>query len=89
VNEGGTIWGGTTTRMQPLFLAGLTWPVTITDSHMTIGCQTHSLTEWWSYDNRTIIAMDSRNALKFWRAHKAMLRGLCEATGRTVAESTE
>jgi uncharacterized protein YjbI with pentapeptide repeats len=85
--EGGTFWGGdfeggTSTKLQPLYLAGLCWQITITDEHMTIGCETHKLSDWWAFDDSTIDAMDRNDALPFWRAHKATLRALCAATGR-------
>ena len=68
---------------EPLYLAGLTWEVTITDNHMTIGCQHHELTRWWGFSDRAIERMDYR-ALYFWRAHKATLKALCYATGRSA-----
>jgi hypothetical protein len=80
--RGGAFEGGTSTKLQPLYLAGLCWQITITDEHMTIGCETHKLSDWWAFDDSTIDAMDRNDALPFWRAHKATLRALCAATGR-------
>jgi hypothetical protein len=63
-------------------LSGLRWRVTITDTQMSIGCQSHKLDSWWAFDDRQIAAMDGKYALKFWREHKAALQGICAATGR-------
>ena len=55
---------------------GLQWPVTIFDAHMRIGCQLHSLADWATFTNRDIVEMDGKDALLFWRRHKAMLLAL-------------
>ena len=55
---------------------GLQWPVTIFDNHMRIGCQLHSLADWATFTNRDIVEMDGKDALLFWRRHKAMLLAL-------------
>ena len=66
----------------PLALSGLTWHVTITDAHMQIGCQSHELTAWRDFDDNTIIALDGKDALRFWRSYKMLLLGMAEADGR-------
>ena len=52
------------------------WPVTIIETHMQIGCQIHALADWWEFDDAAIAAMDGKDALRFWRAHKAALMAL-------------
>ncbi|WP_199773101.1 pentapeptide repeat-containing protein, partial [Ensifer adhaerens] len=54
------------------------WIVTYTDDTMFIGCQTHPLTDWWGFDDRTINAMDV-GALKWWRKWKPILQAIIEA----------
>lgn len=49
---------------------------------MIIGCECHSLSEWASFDDRRILQMDGKEALKFWRAHKDFLLGLARENGR-------
>jgi len=66
----------------PLFVMGLRWPVTILDAHMQIGCKLHRLCEWAGVDDSQIYAMDGRDALAFWRAHRGALLGLARADGR-------
>ena len=68
----------------PIQIYGLRWPVTILDNDMEIGCQSHSLAEWDAFDDRTIIGMDGRDALKFWRVHKTTLLAIAAADGRGV-----
>ena len=68
----------------PLQLFGLRWPVKIFDQHMQVGCQLHTLAEWEAFDDAAIVAMDSRNALRFWRANKAALLALARADGRGI-----
>ena len=75
-----------TISSRPLQLYGLEWDVTIWDAHMQIGCQFHSLHEWQSFDDAKIAAMDGRNALRFWRAHKELLLGMARADGRSFDE---
>ena len=61
--EGGTIWGGTieggiVTR-SPIHITGFAYPVTITDSHMGIGCEwlTH---DKWREQGATIAAEENQ-----------------------------
>jgi hypothetical protein len=49
---------------------------------MTIGCQEHNLTRWWSFSDAQIASMDREYALQFWNEHKAALQAICQATGR-------
>ena len=78
--RGGVMRGGVMTH-DALFIAGLCWLITINDSQMTIGCQSHDLRKWWKYSDATIAKMDPA-ALAFWHANKDMLKAICAATGR-------
>ena len=73
---------------SPLQVGGLQWQVTITDAHMMIGCQFHSLAAWKSFDDHAIAQMDGRAALRFWRAYKAILLGMAEAEGRSFEDAS-
>ena len=55
--------------------------MTILEKHMQIGCELHKLSDWAKYDDARIAAMDGRNALRFWRAHKDVLLGLARSAG--------
>jgi hypothetical protein len=78
----GDAWVYGDASKTPICVSGLRWAVTITDSHMRIGCQFHPLTAWCDFDDKTIAAMDGREALRFWRQHKALLLGLAATGGR-------
>lgn len=63
-------------------VSGLTYLVTITDQHIRIGCEFHLITEWREFDDHRIAEMDGTTSARFWRDHKAIILGLCEASGR-------
>ena len=85
-NLSGAKWSdGVTINRAPLQIFGLRWPVSILDEHMQIGCQLHTLAAWADFDDAAIAAMDGRDALRFWRAHKAGLLAMAAADGRGVA----
>ncbi len=84
-NLDGAKWADKITiSKRPLQLYGLEWPVTVLDAHMQIGCQLHSLYDWEQFDDVTIVEMDGRSALRFWRDHKYALLGLARGAGRDV-----
>lgn len=76
------LFGDARVSRDPLVIRGLYYPVTITDAEMIIGCQCHSLAEWAEFDDLSIIEMDGKKALEFWRAHKDSLLAMARATGR-------
>ena len=82
----GAKWkGGIVINKPPIQLFGLHWRVAILDEHMQIGCELHKLSDWAEYDDKRIVAMDGRHALRFWRAHKDVLLRLARSAGRGVA----
>ena len=82
----GAKWkGGIVINKPPIQLFGLRWRVTILEKHMQIGCELHKLSDWAKYDDARIAAMDGRNALRFWRAHKDVLLGLARSADRGAA----
>ena len=86
-NLAGANWrDGITINRVPLQLSGLHWMVYILDEHMQIGCELHSLAEWAEFDDARIVAMDGRDALRFWRANKAALLAMAAADGRGVTQ---
>ena len=74
---------GVVISKTPIQLYGLHWVVTILDAHMQIGCELHSLAEWAAFDDARIVAMDGRDALRFWRDHKDALLSLARSCGRS------
>ena len=74
---------GVVISKPPIQLYGLHWTVTILDAHMQIGCELHSLAEWAAFNDARIVAMDGRDALRFWRDHKDALLSLARSCGRS------
>jgi len=56
------------------------YPVTYTVDVMQIGCQRHSIAEWWEFDDKRILEMDGKTALKWWRTWKPILKQIIEAS---------
>ncbi|MGN6518703.1 MAG: hypothetical protein ACTHK2_04680, partial [Dokdonella sp.] len=77
--------GGYPCSMAPINLELAPYWVTITDTHMNIGCQWHSLAEWEAFDDRRIAEMDGRNAVRWWAENKATLMTMARAAGRVFA----
>ena len=75
--------------VTPICVAGLTYPVTITDHHMMIGCEFHLISEWREFDDRRIAEMDGLPAARFWRTHKATLLAICDAERPNGAEASQ
>jgi hypothetical protein len=40
---------------------------------MQIGCERHLITEWAEFDDKRILEMDGKDALKFWRKYKSWI----------------
>jgi len=66
--RGGTIWGGTRTTKSPRAILGFMFPVTITDHHISVGCETHSPSHWRRCGARIIVDnsnYDTKKAKEF------------------------
>ena len=74
-------------QVSPINIIGLGYSVTITDAHMRIGCEHHLITDWQSFDDRRIIAMDGARAAKFWKTHGPYLLDLCADRPGVKAET--
>lgn len=64
--------------ISPLFVNGLIWNITITESYLTIGCQHHEHSSWSKFTDIEIEQMESR-ALEFWKQNKSWLLSACKA----------
>ena len=82
--NGASYGDGVPMTTPPLQLNGLRWPVLILDTHMKIGCELHSLADWFSFDDTRIAKMDGKSARQFWDAWKEPLRATCIAGGREI-----
>ena len=74
-----SFWGTVGNCQQIKSIQADTWPVTYTATHMQIGCQLHTLKEWWSFGDEEIVRMASC-ALAWWRVWKPILRKVIETS---------
>lgn len=58
------------------------WCVVYTSEIMAIGCQSHPISEWWEYSEKTISEMDT-HALAWWKKNKGWIRQAIEANPAT------
>jgi len=71
-----------TIEKTPIQILTEVYDIIIFDEHMKIGCEFHSLAEWWAFKDSQIAEMDRTRARKFWKAWKALLKAICKANGR-------
>jgi hypothetical protein len=64
------------------------WHVTYTAERMQIGCQLHTLAEWWAFTGDEIGAMDSR-ASDWWLDWKPLLQAIIEVSPAKPTVKTE
>ena len=61
-----------------ILISGLNYQVTVTDKYVRIGCEFHLTGEWAEFDDKRILQMDGKSALKFWKANKSVIMTLAE-----------
>ena len=76
-NQRGANLYGEKLIVQPVFISGLRWEITISAEYLQIGCERHTHKEWAEFKRPRISAMD-KGAYDWWKAHKDMLLGLCK-----------
>ena len=53
------------------------WAVVYTSEVIQIGCEQHSIADWWGFDDERVDAMD-RSALEWWQRWKPILKQIIE-----------
>ena len=53
------------------------WNITIMDEHIRIGCELHTIKQWFSYGDSIISKMEP-SALDWWLRNRKWLKLLCE-----------
>jgi uncharacterized protein YjbI with pentapeptide repeats len=48
-------------------------------NYMQIGCERHTWDEWISFNDKRILEMDGKKALKWWRVNKPILEAIRES----------
>ena len=64
-------------RGAAIIIYGLNWEIFITNNHIRIGCQSHSLADWIAFDDNKISFMHP-NALGFWKENKEFIINKCK-----------
>jgi hypothetical protein len=77
--DGADLYGcsGDRSYIKSIFVTEV-YPITYTDSVLQIGCECHLIEDWWEFDDKKIMNMDGKTALKFWREWKDLLRMIIE-----------
>ena len=78
----GAAYGVASMERPPILVNGLRWPVMIFDSHIKIGCELHTISEWIAFSDEEISKMD-KEALDFWAQWKETLCAVAVADGRS------
>ena len=69
----GAILNGEILKKVPLQILGLRYFVFITQEQIKIGCELHKVKEWKKFDNETILRMDGKEGLMWWKANKKFI----------------
>ncbi len=80
--SGAEIADDITITNTPIQLLGLIYDVIIFDKHIKIGCEFHSMADWFCFCDKRIAEMDGKNALNWWRQWNEPLRQICISSGR-------
>ena len=54
------------------------YQIAYTSEVLQIGCQNHPICDWWQFDDETVIRMDGKKALTFWRKNKDLIKTIIE-----------
>ena len=63
-------YNGEKLTKEPIQITGLKYFVFITSEQIKIGCELHKSGEWKKFTDKEILAMDGKEALKWWKEHK-------------------
>jgi hypothetical protein len=53
----------------------------MTNTHLKIGCEFHTITDWIGFDESAISKMDGERAIEFWRIWKPILQQIAKNNG--------
>ena len=73
----GADYNGEKLTREPIQLLGLKYFVMIIGTQIKIGCEEHKQKEWWKFADKEIIAMDGKEALKWWKEWKPVIKKMC------------
>ena len=69
------LWGvsGNRSEIKSIFISKV-YAITYTHEIMQIGCENHTISDWWSFSDNEILGMNGRTALKFWHKYKDFIQ---------------
>ena len=73
--------GGVIINKPPVQIPSMRWDILIFDSHISIGCEFHSIAEWKNFNAKEISKMH-RGALEFLEENKEKILKICGENGR-------
>ena len=73
--RGAQLWNcaGNRREIKSIFVYK-SYPISYTATNLQIGCENHTISEWWDFDHKRILAMDGDKALEFWRENKDFIK---------------
>jgi len=83
-----SIWGAIGNMSEVKSIQCDYWPVTYTAERMQIGCQFHTIEDWWNFGDSEISRMDS-NASSWWKIWKPILKTIIETSPAKPIEISE
>jgi hypothetical protein len=76
--QGVNLWGCNGNLVQIKSILCTQYPVTYTVDMLQIGCKRHPIVDWWGFDDKYILEMGGKAALKWWRTWKPILKQIIE-----------
>jgi uncharacterized protein YjbI with pentapeptide repeats len=77
--RGNSLWNTTGNSREIKSVQTDGWTVTYTATHMQIGCQRHTIAEWWAFGDDEIARMDS-GAKSWWKVWRPILRKIIKSS---------
>ena len=50
------------------------YQITYTSEVLQIGCERYKINDWFGFNDKKIIYMDGKRALRFWRKYKELIK---------------
>ena len=75
---------GNLAELKSIFIE--TYPITYTEDVLQIGCERHTITDWWAFDDERINNMDSK-ALAWWKKWQPILKQIISESAAVVTET--
>ena len=71
----------------PVNVRGLRYDITITDNHLSAGCQTHTFDQWRKFTQAEIRSMDGQHAMDFIGPMLAIMEGVLAVRAKRTPRS--